>query len=558
MKTWSDLGISIEPGASGHTRTTCPACSPDRRKASARCLSVEIGDGIAYCHHCLKSFSLNGRDASEIQTYFIRPKYKPTTLPDTIQSRFAKRGIPVAILEANQVGYGKRYFNKVEKACIQFPYVKDGAVVNIKHRAENKEFQQEKNAEKCLYRFDEISKLEGDTLIITEGEIDALSVQTAGFNMVGSIPDGAPSSESKTFGTKFDFLKSAEAIMDGYPKIILAMDSDAPGKLAEKELARRIGAEKCYRVEYPAGCKDANDVLVKHGKDRLRQVIEKATPFPVEGLFSAGDFKCELGSLYDCGDQRGLSTGWMVVDELYTIRTHEFTVVTGIPSHGKSNFVDALAVNLMEHHGWKFLFFSPENWPVQKHIQSLIEKVSQRPFSNRKYINSKRLSKDEVFDQLDNIKDFMFFLYPNEGIPSLDQVLEKARAAVFRYGINGVVIDPWNELDHQYENMTEAQYLSKQLSKIRQFARKNGVHVWVVAHPRNLIKDKDGTYKPPTMYEISGGAHWRNKADNGICLYRQDFDNDISTLFVQKIRFRETGKTGQVNLKYIRDNGRYI
>jgi twinkle protein len=557
MKTWSDFGIQIEPGASGHTRTTCPSCSPDRRKASAKCLSVEIGEGIAYCHHCGKSFSLNGRDHESVVIYFARPVYKPTDLPSTIQDRFAKRGIPKSILEMNQIGYGKRYFNKVEKAVIQFPYIKDGQTVNIKHRAENKEFQQEKNAEKCLYRFDEISKLEGETLIITEGEIDALSVQTAGFNMVSSIPDGAPSADAKSFATKFDFLKSAEVIIQGYPKVILAMDNDAPGKLAERELARRIGAEKCYRVEYPAGCKDANDVLVKYGKDRLKQVIELATPFPVEGLFSAGDFKCELENLYDCGDQRGLSTGWLTVDELYTVRSHEFTVVTGIPSHGKSNFVDALAVNLMENHGWKFLFFSPENWPVEKHIQSLIEKVSQKPFSKR-HSNIDRLTKAESLEHLEDIKQFMFFLYPDEGTPTLDQVLEKARAAVFRYGVNGVVIDPWNELDHQYENMTEAQYLSKQLSKIRQFARRNGVHIWLVAHPRNLIKDKDGSYKPPTMYEISGGAHWRNKADNGICLYRANFENDITTLFVQKIRFKETGKIGNVDLKYIRDNGRYI
>ena len=152
----------------------------------------------------------------------------------------------------------------------------------------------------------------------------------------------------------------------------------------------------------------------------------------------------------------------------------------------------------------------------------------------------------------------MFFIYPEVGTPTLDQVLDKARAAVFRHGVNGVVIDPWNELDHQYENMTEAQYLSKQLSKIRQFARRNGVHVWLIAHPRNLLKDKDGTYKPPTMYEISGGAHWRNKADNGLCLFRPDFDNDISTVYVQKIRFRETGKVGETSIKYIRDNGRYI
>jgi twinkle protein len=125
------------------------------------------------------------------------------------------------------------------------------------------------------------------------------------------------------------------------------------------------------------------------------------------------------------------------------------------------------------------------------------------------------------------------------------------------HGIKGVVIDPWNEIDHAYSGLTEAQYLSKSLSKIRQFARRNGVHIWVVAHPRNLQKDDHGGYRPPTMYEISGGAHWRNKADCGICIHREDYTRDETSVYVQKVRFREVGQPGEAVLNFCRDTGTY-
>jgi len=72
-----------------------------------------------------------------------------------------------------------------------------------------------------------------------------------------------------------------------------------------------------------------------------------------------------------------------------------------------------------------------------------------------------------------------------------------------------------------------------------------------------LVKDKNGEYKPPTMYEISGGAHWRNKADNGLCLHRADYSRDETDIYIQKIRFREVGKLGEMKLKYSRDTGTY-
>ena len=208
-------------------------------------------------------------------------------------------------------------------------------------------------------------------------------------------------------------------------------------------------------------------------------------------------------------------------------------------------------------HDWKFCFFSPENLPVSRHIEKLLEKVEGKPFA-RNGFEERRMTIEEVDHSLCIMNDYFYFIYPENDILSVDKILELARVTIYRNGVHGIVIDPWNELEHLYGNLTEAQYLSKELTKIRRFARINQVHVWVIAHPRNLIKDKSGDYRPPTMYEISGGAHWRNKADNGLCIHRLDYSVDETEVYIQKIRFKEVGKVGKVSLIYVRDSGEYL
>jgi twinkle protein len=550
MKTWSDLGIEINSNG-GQIRTTCPHCSPNRKKSTDKCLAVDTDKQVYFCHHCGRSGGLNGETKAKVREY-IKPEYKKSSLPSNVIEYFQKRGISEAILSKNNIGYGQSF---KDKKGIQFPYYKGGQVVNIKHRAHDKTFRQEKDAEKGLYRFDSVAGGTG-TLILTEGEIDCLSFQEAGFEYVSSIPDGAPSAESKNYNTKFDFLKSAESLLNRYDKIILAMDDDPPGKTAERELARRIGIEKCYRVQYPEGCKDANDVLVKYGKAAVTDIVNTAKPYPIEGLLQVIDFQEDVLSLYDKGVNRGIYTGWKQLDPHYTVKLGELTVITGIPGSGKSNFIDSLMINLVEGGDWRFAVFSPENWPIERHIQTLLEKLVRLPFA-QKGRNTDRMPKKEIYDHLPIMNHNFFFIMPKDELLSVDTILEKARAAIFRYGIKGLVIDPWNEVEHLFGNLSETQYISKELTKIRRFARMNQIHVWIVAHPRNLTKDADGNYKPPTMYEISGGANWRNKADNGLCVHRPDHSSDDTEIYIQKIRFKEVGRIGKATLKYCRDTGTY-
>ena len=556
MKTFQDLNIEVPSGSSGEIRTICPTCSPNRKKTTERCLAVNVDEGTYFCHHCGYSGGLKSGEGK----VYTRPKYvAKTDLPANVTAWFGERGISEQTLLDNKIGYGQHWMpqEQAEVGTIQFPYIKGGQVVNIKFRDGKKGFCQAKDAEKCLYRFDEIAKVEGDTLLISEGEIDCLSLVEAGFKMSASIPDGAPSANAKQYVTKFDFLNSAYEIIAQYEKVILAVDNDEPGKRAEVELARRIGVEKCYRVKYPEGCKDSNDVLVKYGWEALRKTINAATPYPVEGIVAAMDVAGQLESMYDNGVQRGDSCGFASVDPYYTVKPCQMSIVTGIPGSGKSGVIDQFLINMANEYGNAYAMYSPENWPVERHLQTLIEKIMMQPFFKSDY-SGERMDRDDMQFGIKHINKHFHFIMPPEDAPNtIDAILEKTKILIRRYGISGLVIDPWNEVDHEFGNVTETQYISQQLTKIRRFARMNGIHIWVIAHPKNLKKGDDGKYPPPTMYDISGGAHWRNKADNGICVHRKNPKTTEVMVIIQKIRFRDVGKTGEAAIQFIRETGGY-
>ncbi|HZA27990.1 MAG TPA: DnaB-like helicase C-terminal domain-containing protein, partial [Gammaproteobacteria bacterium] len=264
---------------------------------------------------------------------------------------------------------------------------------------------------------------------------------------------------------------------------------------------------------------------------------------PIKGLFEVFDVSDRVVHIYEHGMPRAESTGWRALDGLYSVRPGEWTVITGIPSHGKSEWLDALMVNLAMKAGWSFGVFSPENQPIEFHLRKLAKKVVGKPFDPGPI---ERMTRDELDDTIGWLNGKFAFILPEE--PTVDCILDLAKVLVFRKGIGGLVIDPWNELEHSRPpNLTETEYISQALSRIRSFARTHDVHVWVVAHPTKLQKDKNGEYPVPTPYDISGSAHWRNKADNCLCVWRDlgDKNNRVVEVHVQKIRFSDIGRAGE-------------
>ena len=553
MKTWADLGIDVRGQSSGEVATTCPWCSKERKKKTARCLNANLDKGVYICHHCGESGSLGGDRNKPLVMHWQKPTYrkpepKPDTgLPEKVIAWFKTRSIPEDVLIRNKIASGKVYMPQVEDwvTAIRFPYFRGNDLVNIKYRDGNKHFRMEVGAERILYGLSDLA----ETTIIVEGEMDKLSLEVAGFTNCVSVPDGAPATNTKDYASKFTFLDADD--LTGVREWIIAVDSDEPGKRLEDELARRFGRERCRLVKWPADCKDANEVLVKHGREVLSDCIEHAEAYPLKGVFDVRDFTDRVSHLYEHGWECGLSTGWWSMDECYTVRPGEMTVITGIPNSGKSNWTDALMVNMAKKHGWSMAVFSPENQPIEDHIARLAEKWVGAPFGKGP---TERMTENDLKASMDALQShFYFILDDDESDWTLDRILDNAATLVFRHGVRGLLIDPWNELEHQRpREQSETEYISASLKRIRQFARQKGVHVWIVAHPAKLYRDKEGNYPVPTMYDISGSAHWRNKADNGICIWR-NFTGDSPErveVHVQKVRFRQVGQLGLVELEF--------
>jgi twinkle protein len=234
------------------------------------------------------------------------------------------------------------------------------------------------------------------------------------------------------------------------------------------------------------------------------------------------------------------------------------TIVTGIPGSGKSTWLDALMVNLNRMHHWRIAYCSPENWPIQRHMANLAEKIAMKPFAACS-MSAERMTREEMEDALQVLNKNFYFTQLQEDEMGIDAVLDVMQSAISRHGVKGIVLDPWNELEyHRPQNLTETEFVSRSLGKIRRFARLNDVHVWIVAHPTKLKRNEDGTYPVPRLYDISGSAHWYNKADNGIAIYRRTPTKPEVEVHVQKIRFREVGCIGSTQLKFVKDCGIYM
>jgi twinkle protein len=385
--------------------------------------------------------------------------------------------------------------------------------------------------------------------------MDALALVESGFNNVVSVPDGATAPNSKPTDRKFSYLISAEEHLMNAETIILCTDSDDAGKHLRDELSRRIGREKCFRVTFPLDCKDMNDVLIKYGEDRVSEIISDAHPYPIDGVVEIRDVIDEAIDLLNKPEHMGLSTGWSDLDNFYRISPSEVSVVTGVPNMGKSEWMDALMINMIQEYGWKFGVFSAENFPVKHHLLKLVGK-----FAGRQFYGEDKMEEEIARNSMEILDDHIKFIGTQENSVTVASIMEQARLLNYRYGLNGLIIDPWNTLEHKYGNGdNETNYISKVLSELTAFAKVTELHIWIVAHPRKMENGVDRKPVVPTPYDISGSANWFNKADNAVTIHRhKSDDDDYVGVHVHKIRFQyKNGSPGICKLNYNVKTGKY-
>jgi twinkle protein len=428
---------------------------------------------------------------------------------------------------------------QTEISVLCFNYFRDDELVNIKFRGRNKSFKLVKNAELIFYNLDAIK--DDDTAVIVEGEIDCMSMYEAGIYNCVSVPNGAGSNNLTYIDNCINHLIDKKYI-------VIAVDNDDAGNKLKDELIRRLDIERCFYIEYPEGCKDANDILIKHGKDYLKSLIINAKPFPIKGIVDSCELLQSIDDIYLNGYPKGIKAGIEGFDNYFSLLEGLFTVVTGIPGSGKSEFIDFIMAKTALNHNWKWGIISFENTPPVFHATKIIEKLSGKAFDFR--VNpTHRVSSYELEMYKGYLSEMFFFINTQDTDVTLEGLLKKIALLVMRKGIKGVLIDPWNYIEHNIErNETETQYISRALTTIRKAAIKLGIHIIVVAHPTKLAKTNN-KYDVPTLYNISGSAHFFNKTDNGFTVYR-DFNTNEVTVHIQKIRFSFLGKLGAVKYNY--------
>jgi len=519
----------------GKTQGVCPLCSIDRKPSNqkTKCSSYDWERGLGTCHNCNSTFQLHTyeRKGSSEKEY-IRPTEVTITPVDNtrVEDWFKSRGISKKSIQDLKISEGKEWMPQTQQAenTIKFNYFMGGQLINIKYRDARKNFKLYKGAEKVFYNINNIVGY--DTCIIVEGEMDVLSFHEAGIHNSISVPNGATLNSNN-----LDYLDNCIDYFDDKQKIILAVDKDEPGQALQQELVRRLGAEVCFLIDFQ-DCKDANEYLLKYGKEKLHGLVLQAKAVPLENVTTFRDIEGEITDFVKNGFKRGYQVGLSNFDSIFSTYTGQFITVTGIPSSGKSDFVDQMVVGYNQNYDWKTAFASPENAPTYLHAHKLMRKVWQD------MPRKDDIGTDKWNAVADHVNDNFFFIDMERY--TLDSVLRKGAELVKRKGIKCLVIDPFNKIRDVDSNLEDVnRYTMEYLSKIEIFAKKYDVLVFVVAHPTKMYKDKDGKMEEPTMYNIKGGGEWYDASYHGLLIHR-DYENKTVKAKVLKVKFQNLGENG--------------
>lgn len=518
--------------------STCPKCSEHRKKKTDKCMSVFWDTGLGNCNHCGESVQLHTYKKRIVIKEYFKPIHRPFISDySDVFVKYAKeqRSISETSLKRLKISEGLEWMPKAKKEinCILFNYFLDGELINIKYRGKNKDFKLVKDAEKIFYNIDSIKT--SKECVIVEGEWDVASYVEAGINNVISVPNGF----NLKGETSIEYLDDYTDYFENKDVIYLAVDNDEAGQKGQKELIRRLGAEKCKIVDFN-DVKDANEYLIKYGAEKLKQTIENAKDVKIEGIFDVSDVKSSMLNSYRNGQKRGSTTYVNCIDKAWTWRGGEVNLWTGYQNEGKSLFLNQLSVIRAINEDAKVAVFSPENMPLDDFFNDIIEMFIGK--SCDPYYTNNYMSEDEFKEGMNFCEKNFFLIYPEKDF-KLESIFERVIYLIKKKGIRTLIIDPYNTIEHMIKSgEREDLYISRFMAQLKRFAVQYDLSVNLVAHQLTArANEKDGgRYYKPTLNNIKGGGTFADKADNVLIVWRPnralDF-KDASVVFAsQKIK----------------------
>ena len=550
---WNDLNIGNKKG--GDVKVVCPACSHTRKNKTDRCFSVNMEKGVGHCFHC---------EAIAIREDIKESIVKEYRLPDQ-EGWKNKTNLSDGLVkwledERNISQRTANHFNATEERKFQpqagkemnnlvFNYFEGDTLINKKYRSGGKHFTQEVGSKPMFYNINSI--IGKDHAYIVEGEFDVWAMYEINIKNVISLPNGANDND--------DVWKNAEKYIKDIKKFYIATDNDEKGNEVAEKIAQRLGRWRCERIVYEG--KDANDDLIS---GCLLKTVSNPKKYPVSGTFTINDLIDGVYDLYDNGLPDTLtprSTYFGNIPQIFSVMRGHLVVATGIPSHGKSAFVDWYVLNLLNEQGLKASWYTPEHSPMRLYATHLIEKVIGKNFWKDK--GNGRITRDDIERYREWAKDKIYLTSPSsDDDPTWDWLIDKFKEQMYSYGIDIFVIDAFNKVI--LPNGNKLDEINKVLTKLTSFAQTNNVVIFLVAHPTKMRK-KEGTqvYEKPTLYDVSGSADFYNQTHDGFRVYRY-WDNPDSgdqghVEFTNlKVKYIFQGSSNEdVKMNYCKKNGRF-
>ena len=548
---WEQVSQLIS-GKSGQAKVTCPFCIDRRTNKSDRSLSVNVAKGVAKCHYC-EAISIREDDKIE---FTLPPQQweNHTKFSDQFVKFAESRRISQQTLIDMKITQEKCYIPQKNKEmnCFVFNYFEGDKIVNKKFRDSGKNFTQSKDGKPIFYNINNI--IGKDEVYIMEGEFDVLAMWEVGVKNAISVPNGANDNDN--------YWKHSENYLSDVKKFYICTDNDDKGEALADRIAHRLGRYRCERILFQN--KDANGDLIDGGKIGLQNSLSSSQKYPASGTFTADDISDDIYTLHKHGKPKTIypkcySFGGLK-DAFTTMRGH-LTVVTGIPSHGKSNFVEWYVLNLVKDYNMKASFYSPEHHPMALHQSTFIEKVFAKNFFMTNP-DREKVSEQDIESYIKWSKEKVYITYPENERPTWTWLLERFKEQVYSYGVDIFVIDAFNKVEMSGKN-NELSQIRTTLTKLTNFAQQYDVMIFLVAHPTKMQKDDLGYYKQPDLYSVSGSADFKNICHDGMLVYRyfRDYndyrkDDVVVKSLKQKMKFQGETLEEQV-FRYDLPSGRY-
>ena len=374
----------------------------------------------------------------------------------------------------------------------------------------------------------DLAILEQKPLVICQSEMDCLAALQSGHAWSIAYIDGN------------DLLWENQEKLKQVPIILAGFDSEI-GKEFNDIISKQVGIANCSFIVYPDGCRTLNDILVNFDGLKLTNTIATARSYPVVGLYRPDEFPAipaALKQVYPTtlGRQHNYHLKLML---------GKMMTVSGTAGSGKSTWTDGLVMSLAKTHKWPVCVCSTEVDNEEFEEESL-HRYLGRPVAECSELEVQR-AKDfyqKHFEFItNNVED-------DEMELTLEKLLELAKISVQRSGAKIVMIDPWNELSHirNSPGESETEYTGRAIRMLKRFAKINRILLIIVAHPsKAAIQDKG----PMNLYQVNGSAHWANKSDYGVIIYREDVESTNTTVIFAKIkRHGAMGHIGEIHTSF--------